>query len=124
MSLSIQSYSVAFCSDVFILFLSLALHTKHHVVLFCFYPWPYILNTLTPSRNCADVFHTIHVFSNLFSKISYLFGQILIMCLKCSRASFLPSSYKRCVGDEVVALLHIVTYIKENIITKLKKYTA
>ena len=33
------------------------------------------------------------VFRNLFWKICPLFGQILITCLKCSRASFLPFSY-------------------------------
>ena len=37
--------------------------------------------------------YAVHVFSNLFLKICPLFGQILITCLKCSRASFSLSSY-------------------------------
>ena len=37
----------------------------------------------------------VHVFRNLFWKISYLFSQILITCLYCSRASFSPSSYSK-----------------------------
>ena len=42
----------------------------------------------------ADVFSiTVHAFRNLFLKIYPLFGQTLITYLKCSRASFLPSSY-------------------------------
>ena len=61
-------------SYVFILFLSLALLTKH-------------------SRDPVDVFSiAAHVFPNLFIKIWPLFGQILITCLKCSRASFSISS--------------------------------
>ena len=61
-------------SYVFILFLSLALLTKH-------------------SRDPVDVFSiAAHVFPNLFIKIWPLFGQILITCLKCSRASSSISS--------------------------------
>ena len=37
----------------------------------------------------------VHVFRNLFLKICPLFGQILIACLKCLRASFSPSSYSK-----------------------------
>ena len=55
---------------VFILFLSLALLTKH-------------------SREPVDVFSiTDHIFLNLFIKLYPLSGQLLITCLKCSRASF------------------------------------
>ena len=43
-----------------------------------------------------DVFSiAAQVFSNLFFKICPLFGQILITCLKCSRASFPLSSYSK-----------------------------
>ena len=36
-------------------------------MLFCFYPWPYVLNTVTFDRNGADVFSiTVQVFRNLF----------------------------------------------------------
>ena len=59
---------------VFILFLYLALLTKH-------------------SREPVDVFSiTAHIFLNLFIKICPLFEQIFITCLKCSRASFSLSS--------------------------------
>ena len=59
------------------LFLSLALHTKRVNL----YP------------ETAGVFSiAAQVFRNFFLKICPLFGQILITCLKCSRASFLPSS--------------------------------
>ena len=49
----------------------------------------------------AYKFITAHVFLNLFLKIC--FGQILITCVKCSRASFLPLplTAKRCAGDEI-----------------------
>ena len=36
-----------------------------------------------------------NVFLNLFLKICPLFGQILITCVKCSNASFSPSSYSQ-----------------------------
>ena len=66
----------ALCSYVFILSLTLALLTKH------------------TNREWVDVFSiAAQVFSNLFLKICPLFGQILIACLKCSRASFSLSSY-------------------------------
>ena len=62
--------------------------------LFCFYPWPYVVNVCTSSGKASDVFSiAVHVFRNLFWKICPLFGQILITCLKCSKVSFLPSSY-------------------------------
>ena len=65
-----------------------------HIILFCFYPWPYILNVSLFSSNVLDIFSiTVHVFRNLFWKICRLFGQILITCLKCSRAPFSLSSY-------------------------------
>ena len=35
----------------------------------------------------------VHVFHNLFWGICRLFGQLFITCLKCSKASFLSSSY-------------------------------
>ena len=60
------------------LFLSLVLPTK------CIYF----------QTESADVFSIAsHVFRNLFLKMCPLFGQIWITCLKCSRASFSPSSY-------------------------------
>ena len=68
----VQTYAyIVFWSYLFILFFSLALHTKctnllpQHVPSFRIWLW----------------------------KIFSLFGQILITCLKCSRTSFLPSSY-------------------------------
>ena len=67
----------SFCSYVF-LFLSLALHSK----------------TINLKLRPAYIFSIAgHVFRNLFLKMCPLFGQILITCLKCSRASFSPSSY-------------------------------
>ena len=63
------------------------------VFLFCFYPWPYVLNVSTFRRETANVFSiATHIFRNLLSKIRPLFEQILITCFKCSRASFSPSS--------------------------------
>ena len=60
------------------LFLSLALHLK----------------TKNLKLDCSYNFSiAVHVFRNLFLKICSLFGQILITCLKYSRASFSPSSY-------------------------------
>ena len=78
--LSTCQLRLAFCSHFFIFFLFLA-------------P-PYTLNIKIYRLEGADFFSTtVHVFCNLFLKIYALFGQILITCLKCSRASFLPSSY-------------------------------
>ena len=75
-----------------------------YIFLFvCFYPWPYILNVQTSSRKIVDIFSiAVHVLGNLFWKICPLFGQILITCLKCSRASFSTSSYneKICWGRD------------------------
>ena len=63
-----------------------------HMFLYCLYPWLYIFNVQTCRFDGADIFSiTVHV-SRIW-KISPLFGQILITCLKCSRVSFLPSSY-------------------------------
>ena len=72
--------------------------------LYCFSPWPYKLNVSTGSRKIIYIFSVaVHVFRNLFWKISPLFGQILITCLKCSRASFLPSLItKRWAGIDVI----------------------
>ena len=65
-----------------------------HMFLFCFCPWPYILNVTLFSKNFVNIFSiALHVFSNSFWKICPLFGQILITCLKCFRASFSLSSY-------------------------------
>ena len=75
-----------------------------HVFLSCFYPWPYVLNNQTFSSNSVNIFSSgVHLFCNLFLKKKQknsLFGQILTTCLKCSRASFLTSSYskKMCLG--------------------------
>ena len=74
-------------------------------VLFYFYPWPYILNVLTPKHEAADDFSiTVHVFRNLFWKIFPLFGQILNKkifwgeigyWIQCSgRIAILPSTFK------------------------------
>ena len=61
--------------------------------LFCFYLWPYILYVKLFSRESADAFNiTAHVFYSLFLRICPLFGQTLITCVKCSRASFSHSS--------------------------------
>ena len=47
-------------------------------------------------RTTADVFRlATHELCNSFEKLFPLFGQILIACLKCSSASFLPSSYSK-----------------------------
>ena len=60
------------------LFLCLTLHSK----------------TTNRKFDCSYIFSiAVHVFRNLFLKICPLFGQILIACLKCSRASFSPSSH-------------------------------
>ena len=62
--------------------------------LLCFYSWPYILNNDKFSIIRFNIFsRTVHAFCNLFWKIFRLFGQILITCLKCSRASSSPSYY-------------------------------
>ena len=62
--------------------------------LFCSCPWPYALNVQSSSCKGTDVFSVAdQVFRNLFWKICPLFRQILITFLKCSRASFLLSSY-------------------------------
>ena len=63
-----------------------------NMFLFCFHPWPYILNMDTSSHNGADIFSiAVQVFLDLFWKKCLLFGQMLITCLKCFRASFLLS---------------------------------
>ena len=87
MSLLIKPHAIAFCSYfvIFILFLSLTLHAEH----------------VTPIGKGDAVFSIpVHVFGDLFWKICFLFGQILMTCLKCSRTSFLPFSYceKLCWG--------------------------
>ena len=69
---------IAFCSYVFKLFFSLALHTKCPYFEPCQW-WSFS--------------NTVHVFRNLFWKTCPLFEQILITCLKCSWVSFSPSSY-------------------------------
>ena len=60
------------------LFLFLTLHTKY---------LEYMLWQWNISSN------VVYVFRNLFWKICPLSGQILIKFLRCSRVSFLPSSY-------------------------------
>ena len=63
--------------------------------------------TLHANKNCArthaDIFSiTVYVFRNFFWKICSLLRQISITCLKCSKASFSPSSLaKRCAGNWV-----------------------
>ena len=65
-----------------------------HTFLFCFYPWPYILNVTLFTKNFVNIFSiAVQEFRNLFWKICPLFGQILITCLKCSRASSSLFSY-------------------------------
>ena len=62
-------------------------------VFIFFYPWHYILNGKT-CRKTADVLSiAAQLFVNLFWKTCPLFGQVLITCLKFSRASFLLFSY-------------------------------
>ena len=60
---------------------------------FCFYPWPYLytkrVNLLPETASAFSI--AVQVFRNSFLKICPLFGQILITCMKCSRASFSPS---------------------------------
>ena len=81
-SLPIQTYTdciayIAFSSYFFMLF----------------YPWPYILSMCTSSSKIVNIFTTaVHVTCNVFWKICHLFAQLLITSLKCSRASFSPSS--------------------------------
>ena len=58
---------IAFCLYVLILFLTIALHTKHPSMQY------HIINIFNI---------VVHEFCNLFYKIWPLFGQILIMCLK------------------------------------------
>ena len=65
-----------------------------HMFLFRFHSWPYILNVQICSDKCVNILSiAVHVFRKFFGKICPLSGKILITCLKCSRASFLPSSY-------------------------------
>ena len=65
-------------------------------VLICFYPWVYILNVKSPTRKLLNMFSiAVHIFRNLFCKVCPLFGQILIKCLECSRASFSLYSYSK-----------------------------
>ena len=66
-----------------VILLSLPIQNKPRMFWFCFYPWPYILNIKTCSRETGDIFSiAAHVFRKLFLKICPLFGQVLIMCLK------------------------------------------
>ena len=67
---------ITFSSYAFILFLSLAYHTKYQ----------------TTSCTSAGIFCiAIHILRNFLLKMPL--RQILITCLKCSRASCSPSSY-------------------------------
>ena len=67
-----------------------------HMFWFYFYSWFYILSEQIFSGTSVSMSSvTTHVLHNSFWKIRPLFGQILITCLKCSRASFLPSFYCR-----------------------------
>ena len=64
----------------------LSVHCLHRYLLVCFYYFP--------SNSLINIFSiVIHIFRNLSWKICPLFGQILIMCLKCSSTSFSSSSY-------------------------------
>ena len=60
------------------------------MLLFCFYPWPYLLNILIFSRESVDVFGiaAYDVFSKLFWKICPLFGQILVTLFKVFQGLF------------------------------------
>ena len=63
-----------------------------HMFLFCFYPWSWILKVRLSSNSLINAFiFVVHIFHNLYWRIFLLFRQILITCLKCSRASFSPS---------------------------------
>ena len=71
------------------------------ISFYCFYPWLYTLNVSSLTSNLLNIFNiAVHVFGNIFWKICPLFGQILIRCLECFRASFSLSSYseKMCWG--------------------------
>ena len=66
---------------------------SHFFILVLFLAPSYILSIKIYRLEGADFFSiAVHVFRNLFLKICPLFGQTLITCLKCSRASFSPSS--------------------------------
>ena len=70
-----------------------------HMLLFC-YPWSYILD----ASNFVNIFSiATHVFHNLFWKICPILGQILITCLKFSRAFFFCFLLigKRCAENKV-----------------------
>ena len=65
-------------------------------VFILFYPWTYILNVKISSRESANIFSvSVYVFRDLFWQICPLFVQVLIKCLKCSRASSSLSSYSK-----------------------------
>ena len=88
--------------------------------LFSFYPWPYILNVWTCSRNAVDVLSIIaHEFRNLFWKICSPFGQILITSLRYSRASFSSSSYRK-----KMRRIEFVVYCQTYLSTKSLSYCA
>ena len=78
--------------------------------LFWFHPWPYILNVTLFRKNLANILSiTVHVLGNLIWKICSLFGQIWIMCLKCSRAFFgFPLITKRCAANCYVPKMGLV----------------
>ena len=57
-----------------------------------FNPWHYMLNVSTSATRTVNIFSiAVHKFPNYFEKCP-LFGQILITCLKCSKAFLLLSS--------------------------------
>ena len=67
-------------------------------------------------------FVSLSTYSVIYSENMPSIGQTLIMCLKCSRASFLPSSYSEkmwCAGDVVTnALLQPTTAQWSNLYIK------
>ena len=83
-----------------------------------FYPWPYILNIRMPSSKIINIFTiAVYITRNVFWKICPLFGQLLITCLKCSRASFSPSSCNKKIrwrqGLELVCFLRSLSVFLE-----------
>ena len=65
-----------------------------HMLLFYFYPWPFVLSVSLFCSNFVIIFSiAVPVFLNLFWKTCPLFRQILITCLNCFRAFFLLSSF-------------------------------
>ena len=70
-----------------------------HIFLL-FYHWPTYLTLGHVALKVLVFLVSLSTCSVIYSENMRSIGQTLIMCLKCSRASFLPSSYseKMCLG--------------------------